>query len=253
MINRKHVLVLGGTSEALELAAVLAGREDVKLISSLAGRTLAHRLPPGSVRVGGFGGADGLARYLRDEAISVVIDATHPFAATISHHARIACTETGIARVQVVRPPWTPEAGDRWQEVADMAAAAAALPGLSRRAFLAIGRLELGAFAGLAGVRLFPRMVDAPTKPPSLIDFELILARGPFSVADERALFERHGIDALVSKNSGGEATAAKLTAARQLGLPVIMVRRPPPAPTHPTESRGVVDSVAAALAWLDQ
>ena len=238
-----RLLLLGGTAEAIAIAEALAGDPRLTVISSLAGRTVAHRLPPGEVRVGGFGGAPGLAAYLRERGIGLVVDATHPFAATISRHAARASAETGVPRLQVVRPAWSPVDGDRWHEVPDMAAAAAALPTLGRRIFLAVGRQELAAFAGLDGLRLIARMVEAPEE---LSGFEVVLARGPFAVADEEALFRRLGIDVVVSKNSGGEATVAKIIAARRLGLPVVMIARPA------AEEGARADDAPAALRWID-
>ena len=239
--NKTRLLLLGGTTESLALAEALAGQAGLEIVTSLAGRTVAHRLPPGEVRVGGFGGAAGLAAYLGAENIALVVDATHPFAATISRNAALACRQTGVPRLQLRRPAWSPEPADRWHDVPDMTAAAAALPALGRTAFLAVGRQELAAFAGLTGLRLIARMVG----PPDISGFEVILARGPFALAEEEALFERTGVDVVVSKNSGGEATFAKILAARQRTLPVVMIRRPPP------EAGDTAGSVAEALSWI--
>ena len=241
-----RLLLLGGTTESLELAERLRDEPRLEVVTSLAGRTVAHRLPPGRVRVGGFGGAAGLAGFLCTERIGLVVDATHPFAATISAHAALACADAGVPRLQVQRPAWSREAGDRWIEVSDMAAAAAALPGLGHRVFLAIGRQELAAFAALPDHHLIARMVEAPVEPLPLADVELILARGPYSEAGERALYLRHGIDVVVSKNSGGAATYAKIAAARACGLPVVMVKRPALQPGCGA------DTVEAALAWVN-
>lgn len=242
---KTRLLLLGGTTESLALADRLAGDGRVEVITSLAGRTVAHRLPPGHLRVGGFGGAAGLSAYLREERIGLVIDATHPFAATISRNAAAACAEVGVPRLQVLRPEWTAGPGDRWIEVADMTAAAAALPGLGATAFLAVGRQELPAFAGLEGIRLIARMVDAPSEPLPLGTWDIILARGPFALADEEALIARYGVDVVVSKNSGGAPTYAKIAAARTRGLPVVMIGRPAP---PPGKQAGSVDE---ALIWL--
>jgi precorrin-6A/cobalt-precorrin-6A reductase len=241
----RRLLLLGGTTEALALAERLAGDSRLEVISSLAGRTVAHRLPPGRVRVGGFGGVAGLKAFLDAEKIGLVIDATHPFAAAISRHAASACAEAKVPRLQVLRPAWQPEPGDHWIPVPTMVAAAAALPDLARVAFLAIGRQELAIFAGLKTVRLVVRMVDAPAQPLPLENATVILARGPYGIASEEALFTEHGIEVVVSKNSGGDATIAKLTAARRRGLPVVMIQRPEaPGGDH-------VETVAGALAWL--
>ena len=242
MTAKTRLLLLGGTTEALALAEALATDARLEVITSLAGRTVAHRLPPGELRVGGFGGAAGLAAYLKARAIALVVDATHPFAATISRNAALASREAGVPRLQVVRPPWSREPGDRWHEVPDMAAAAAALPALGRTVFLAVGRQELAAFAGLTGLRLIARMVEAPD---DLAGFEIVLARGPFALADEMALFEREGIEVVVSKNSGGEATYAQVAAARRGNLPVVMIARPPAEPGDRADGAG------ATLAWI--
>ena len=239
--SKTRLLLLGGTTESLALAEKLASFPGLEVITSLAGRTVAHRLPPGEVRVGGFGGAAGLVGYLRAESIALVVDATHPFAATISRNAAQACRDTATPRLQLQRPAWAREPGDRWLDVPDMAAAAAALPDLGRTIFLAVGRQELAAFAPAAGQRLIARMVEAP----DVSGFEVVLARGPFALADELAFFTAAAIEAVVSKNSGGDATYAKIAAARRLGLPVVMIARPP------AEAGDRAAGVDAALSWI--
>jgi precorrin-6A/cobalt-precorrin-6A reductase len=241
-----RLLILGGTSEAALLAAAARDRfaDSVRIETSLAGRLPAHHRLPGEVRRGGFGGAGGLAAYLRQRAVDAVIDATHPFAATISGHAAEACADTGVARLLLVRPPWTPEAGDRWCEVSSAADAAAVLPLVARRAFLTTGPGSLAAFADVSEVWFLVRLFEPPPSPLALGPHGVVVARPPFTVADEVALMDVHGIEAVVSKQSGGP-TAAKLAAARRLGLPVVMIARP----EKPAGER--VDSVAAALAWL--
>ncbi|MEI8394555.1 MAG: cobalt-precorrin-6A reductase [Rhodospirillaceae bacterium] len=245
MSEPTRLLLLGGTTESLALAECLATDARFEVITSLAGRTVAHRLPPGTVRVGGFGGAEGMAAYLKSERIGVVIDATHPFAAKISVNTAAACDRTGIPRLQLLRPAWTPQTGDRWLPVPDITAAAAALPGLGDTVFLAIGRQELAPFAAVRGVRFILRMIELPAEPLPFTDSAVILARGPFRPEDETALFTQHAVKVLVSKNSGGEATAAKLSAARVLGFPVVMIERPP----HPPGPRAA--TVDEALTWL--
>lgn len=242
--RRATLLILGGTAEAVELAAACAVRADVEVISSLAGRTRMPVLPPGEVRIGGFGGAAGLGRFLVERGIDVVIDATHPFAAQMSAHAERACRETGVPRLRLLRPPWVPVPGDRWIEVANLGQAARRLPALARRVFLTIGRRDLRPFAQL-DLWFLVRTIEAPGVLP-LRQGQWLAGRGPFAVEDEVALLQTHAIEALVTKASGGGATYAKLVAARQFGLPVLMVRRPPPPPGP------VVGSIAAALAWLD-
>lgn len=220
------VLILGGTADARELAGRVAGRPEVRVISSLAGRVRDPALPVGEVRVGGFGGADGLAAWLRAEGVFAVVDATHPFAQDISANAAAACVRTGTPLVAVVRPPWVASEGDRWHEVPSLTDAAALLPSLGRRVFLTTGRQGLAEFASLAQTWFLIRCVDPPSGPlPRRC--EIVLARGPYDAAAERALMRQYGIDVLVTKNSGGKLTAGKLTAARELGIAVVMVARP--------------------------
>ncbi|MEU0335457.1 cobalt-precorrin-6A reductase [Streptomyces sp. NPDC006193] len=222
-----HVLVLGGTAEARRLAADLAARPGVRVTTSLAGRVARPAALPGEVRTGGFGGPDGLADWLRTHRVDALVDATHPFAGTITANAARAARATGVPAVVLRRPGWRPGPGDRWHDVPSLAGAAEVLPGLGRRVFLSTGRLGLAAFAHLSGLHFVVRSVEPP-EPPLPPDIRVILARGPFTAAGERELLRAHRIDVLVTKDSGGEATAAKLTAARDLGLPVVVVRRPP-------------------------
>jgi precorrin-6A/cobalt-precorrin-6A reductase len=240
-----HLLILGGTGEAAALAAAVLARfgSGVTVTTSLAGRTTQPKMPAGAVRSGGFGGVAALAA----ERVMAVIDATHPFAAQISAQAVAACAASGVKRLRLDRPAWPRHPGDRWIEVDDVRAAAAALPALGRRAFLTIGGRGLEAFAALPGMHFLVRLVEAPPQPLALPSAELLLGRGPFTLAEERLIMERHGIDMLVTKASGGTATAAKLDAARERKLPVVMLRRPAPPPgPH-------VTGIAAALDWLDE
>ena len=246
MAEPVRVLILGGTAEAAGLARALAEEEGVATITSLAGRTRAPAAVPGAVRVGGFGGPEALAEYLRSEKIDLLVDATHPFAARISRNAAEACETAGVPRLLLARPPWPVRAGDTWISAADTGAAATALPGLGRRAFLAIGRQELAAFAGLAEQWFLVRLVEEPEVPPPLAAYHLVLGRGPFAEAQERELLREHRIEVVVSKNSGGAGAAAKIAAARELGLPVVMIERPPPPESETAES------VEAALAWIE-
>ena len=241
-----RVLILGGTAEAAALARALAEDARVAATTSLAGRTRAPGELPGAVRRGGFGGAAALADYLKRHGIGLLIDATHPFAARISRNAAQACAAAGVPRLVLTRAPWTARGGDRWIPVPDTEAAAAALPGLGRRVFLTIGRQELAAFAGLDAVWFLIRLVEPPEDPIPLHDCHLVLGRGPFSLEQETTLLREHGIAAVVSKNSGGAGTYAKIEAARALGLPVVMVERPA-LPEGET-----VESVAAAHAWIE-
>jgi len=244
---KRHVLILGGTGEALALARLLAEqRPDLVVTTSLAGATSAPVQPPGKLRTGGFGGADGLADWLRDATVAALIDATHPFAATMAGHAAAAASASGVPRLKLVRAMWPRRDGDRWISVADAPAAARALAKLSaRRVFLTLGARDLGAFAGLSGVTFTVRMIEAPETPLPLARADLILARGPFGEVDERALMTGRRIDAVVAKASGGAATRGKIDAARGLGLPVVMIARPP-LPACET-----APDAAAALDWI--
>jgi precorrin-6A/cobalt-precorrin-6A reductase len=229
----QRVLILGGTTEARALAASCAER-GIHVVTSLAGRTSTPLAVAGEVRVGGFGGADGLAGYLRTEGFDALVDATHPFAATISAHAARAAGAAGVPLLVLRRPGWTERPGDRWHRVPSVAEAAGLLPGLGRRVFLTTGRQSIGAFADRDDCWFLSRSVEPP-EPPMPRHLEVLLDRGPFAVAGERALLTGHRIDVLVTKDSGG--STAKLDAARELGVPVIVVDRPPagPAPAAAT------------------
>ncbi|WP_344191268.1 cobalt-precorrin-6A reductase [Kribbella karoonensis] len=217
-----RVLLLGGTGEARELARLLVAG-GVEVISSLAGRTTDARRPDGEIRVGGFGGVDGLIAWLQAHPVDVVVDATHPFATRMTANAAAATTHLGLRFLVLHRPGWT--SGDDWHWADSPAAAAELLPGLGSRVFLTIGRQGLDDFA-TTGLWTLARCVDPPQPRPSWC--ELVLARGPFSETDELQLLKQHRIDVLVTKNSGGPATAPKLRAAQQLHLPVVVIRRPP-------------------------
>ena len=242
-----RLLILGGTSEAARLAEAAQsqfGRE-LSVTTSLAGTTRTPRSIAGRVRVGGFGGVVGLAAWLRANNTDFVIDATHPFAAQISANARQACAAENLPRLEFTRPPWERKAGDNWRCVSDLDTAAAHLPDISRRAFLSVGSMRLSAFDGLQDVHLVVRMIDPPLEPLPLKAYSVVIARGPFDVTSERALLRRERIDAVVSRNSGGAATYAKIQAARELSLPVILVA--PPA----REAGECVESLEGALRWI--
>ncbi|MDP2622133.1 MAG: cobalt-precorrin-6A reductase [Hyphomicrobiales bacterium] len=231
----RKILILGGTGEGRLLAGLLHVEKNLKVITSLAGRTSAPELPAGEWRSGGFGGAEGLATYLMAEAISLVADATHPFAATMSRNAAEACRQVGIAYVRLERPAWRRARGDRWRPVESVAAAAAAIPARAR-ALVTVGQRDIAAFFARADTRILARMIEPPQIPlPPHVD--LLLARPPFSLDAELALFREHGTNVLVCRNSGGDATKAKLAATRELHLPVIMIERPekPAAPSAAT------------------
>ncbi|TWB09926.1 precorrin-6A reductase [Nitrospirillum amazonense] len=237
-----RVLVLGGTTEARQLAGLLAGDDRFRATLSLAGRTRDPAPQPLPTRIGGFGGVAGLADYLRAEGVRAVIDATHPFAAQISVNAEAACAAAHVPLVVLTRRPWTAGAGDDWRVVPTMAAAAQALAGLPDTVFLTVGRQELEPFLAMDR-RFLVRAVDPPDVLPA--GAVLVLDRGPYTAAGEMDLMRAHGVGTLVTKNSGGDATAAKLQAARSLGLPVVMVDRPA-AGTAPR-----LYSASDAVAWL--
>jgi len=238
---------LGGTGESRELAEALADRAagQVDVTLSLAGRTRAPAPGPARLRIGGFGGAAGLAAYIRDEKIDLLVDATHPFAASMSANARAAADAAGTELLRLARPGWTAQEGDRWTVVPDADAAAEAVTASARRVFLTVGINELGRFERCRDVFFLIRLIEPPAVPPAFPDHRLVLDRGPFAIADEARLMRGHRIDTLVSKNSGGGATRAKLDAARELGIRVVMIDRPP------EPARRCVDSVAAALDWI--
>jgi precorrin-6A/cobalt-precorrin-6A reductase len=242
-----RLLILGGTGEAAALARSACGRfgDALHVITSLAGRTGQPGPLPGEVRIGGFGGPAGLAAYLAEQRIDWLIDATHPFATRISVEARIACEQANVPRLLLLRPPWRRHPLDRWIEVANMSEAAAIVGRVGRRAWLTIGASEIACFGGTTEVHFLVRLVDFPRPPLPLRSYEVVVGRGPFTLFDERYLLTRHAIDVLVCKASGGVATEAKIIAARELSLPVIMLRRPAPEP-----GKGV-ETVEVALDWL--
>ena len=246
-----RLLILGGTGEAAALAEAVRQRfgDRAEVISSLAGRTRQPRALPGRVRTGGFGGADGLARYLRETRIDLVVDATHPYATQISANARVACEAAGVPRLMLLRPPWAMQAGDAWVVVSDAAEAARRLPDFGNRALLTLGSGDVSAFAGLAGVFLLLRVAEEPDRPP-LPGAEWIVGRGPFVEADEFRLLTEWRIDVVVSRNSGGAATRGKIDAARRLAIPVIMIERPVPEPgTRTGDIKETIKWIAGKLA----
>ena len=237
------MLLLGGTTEANALAEALAAR-GVRAVYSYAGRVAEPRARPLPVRVGGFGGVAGLGAWLRAEGIGAVIDATHPFAARMSANAVAACAAEHVPLLAFERPAWRAGPGDRWTHVPDLAAAARALPPEPATVFLAIGKQGLAPFAARAEHRYLLRLVD-PVAAPPLPDAEVVVARGPFTAAGDLGLLRAHRVGLVVAKNSGGAGAEAKLLAARALGLPVLMIDRPPVPP------RPVAASVAEVLGWL--
>ncbi len=242
-----NLLILGGTSEASALGRALADDRRFDVTVSLAGRTRNPAPQPLPVRIGGFGGIDGLARYIVEHRTDAMIDATHPFATQMSRNAAAAARQTGTAALVIQRPPWQKQPGDRWIEVPDLPAAAHALGSAALRVLLTVGQKDLLPFVDAPQHHYLLRSIDAP--PPKILPehAEVITARGPFALADELDLLSAKQIDVLVTKNSGGIAVGAKLTAARMLQLPVIMIVRPAP-PNAET-----VATVPEALAWLER
>lgn len=240
------LLLLGGTADARRLAGRLAGCPGLEVLLSLAGRTESPAEQPVPVRVGGFGGAEGLADFLRREGIGAVVDATHPYAARISANAAEACAATGVPLLALRRPPWQAQAGDRWREVEGVDGAIAALGTAPRRVFLALGRNEVRAFEAAPQHAYVVRSVDPVVPPLAVPQADYVVARGPFEAAGDRALLASHGIEVIVAKNSGGPATYAKMAAARTLGIEVLLLHRPP-LPEVPA-----VDEIGAAVAWVE-
>ncbi|MDQ1157106.1 precorrin-6A/cobalt-precorrin-6A reductase [Sphingomonas sp. SORGH_AS 950] len=240
----RHILLLGGTTEASALATALAQRGE-RAVLSYAGRTEAPRAQAIPTRVGGFGGIEGLADHMAREGVTHLVDATHPFAARISANAIAAAELAGVKLLALTRPAWDTGPGDRWIRVADTAEAVAALGSEAARIFLALGRQTIGDFADAAQHFYLLRFVDA-AEVPALPRHHLVVDRGPFTLAGELALLREHRIEVIAAKNAGGAGARAKLEAARELGLPVVMIDRPF------IPDRPQVESVAGVLDWLD-
>ncbi|BCI65943.1 cobalt-precorrin-6A reductase [Acetobacter aceti] len=240
-----RVLLLGGTTEASQMARALA-ETGVDAIFSYAGRTASPARQPLPVRIGGFGGVEGLIAYLRDAAITHVIDATHPFAARMSRNAVEACAAIDIPLLAFERAPWTAADGDGWRMVVDIAGAVAALPDEPARIFLAIGRQSIDAFAVRPQHDYLLRLVDPPDVVLPLPKATVVIAKGPFTLEGDLALMQVHGITHVVAKNAGGVGARAKLDAARALGVPVILIDRPAVPP------RPVARTVNEVMTWLD-
>lgn len=240
----RNILILGGITEAYALARELVNQPEVRVISSLAGRTGNPRLPVGEVRIGGFGGPEGLAAYLRDNHIDAVVDCTHPFAARMGWNAAQGCAAAGVPLLRLERPAWVRQDGDLWDDVDDWPEAVALVGAQSKRVLMAVGRQELEPFAGLDHVWFLIRSVEAPDPMPPFAQAEILLARGPFTLESERELLTTCRVDTIICKNSGGP-TDAKLTVARELGLRVVIKNRP----RRPDTPKAA--SVDEALDWL--
>jgi precorrin-6A/cobalt-precorrin-6A reductase len=241
-----RILILGGTTEARELAGRLAGDRRFEPTLSLAGRTSAPLSQPVPARVGGFGGREGLEAWLRQEQIEAVIDATHPFAVNIAANAVAATEALALPLGSLKRPAWQPVPGDRWTIVETAEKAAAALGDAPRRVFLTAGRLELPAFAAAPQHTYLARTIDPPGDVPLPPRIRFLNDRGPFEAGEEDRLLASERIDVLVSKNSGGSATYAKIEASRRLGLPVVMIARPEKPSGH------ALADVDASIRWLE-
>lgn len=234
---KPRLLLLGGTGEASVLAARLASDGRFEAILSLAGRTARPNASPIPMRIGGFGGVEGLGAFLTAERIDVVVDATHPFAARISANAAAACRQTGIALIVIERPPWHALPGDAWRQFQNVEAAIAALPQDPARVFSGLGRLSLDALAAAPQHHYVIRVIDPLEAPLGVPNATVITARGPFETAHDVKLFQDYGIDIVLAKNSGGRAAVSKIEAARALGLELFMIDRPPPPATPAFET----------------
>lgn len=242
-----RVLILGGTTEASDLTRLLATDPRFETTISLAGRTTKPKVQPVQTRIGGFGGTDGLVAWLQREKIDAVVDATHPYADQISSNAVAACTRLAVPLASILRPAWQPRPDDNWLTVASAKAAADALGPEPRRVFLSLGRQELGAFATRPHHHYIARTIDPPDDVALPTDIRFLFSRGPFDTAAETELLARENIDLLVSKNSGGAATYAKINAARALGILVVMIARPHKPSGH------AVQNAEAAVIWLER
>ncbi|MBL1268434.1 MAG: cobalt-precorrin-6A reductase [Halomonas sp.] len=238
------ILILGGTSEASALASAVAKR-GLPAIFSYAGRVATPKPQPLPTRIGGFGGVNGLATFLAQERITHIVDATHPFAAQMSSNVLAAAAQCGVKAVALTRPAWQPVTGDQWQSVASIDEAVSTLAGQPQRVLLAIGRMHLAAFAGQPQHHYVLRLVDRPTNALPLKDVSTVIDRGPFTLEGDLALLENQRIQRIVCKNSGGDGAASKLTAARRLGLPVVMIERPA---LPPRQELHRIDDV---ISWL--
>jgi precorrin-6A/cobalt-precorrin-6A reductase len=240
-----RVLILGGTTEASALAQRLAREADIDAMLSFAGRTASPVSPPIPFRIGGFGGVEGLCEFLQAERIDAVVDATHPFAVRMSQNARDACVRVGVPLVMFTRPRWERQDGDRWICVDDVQGAVRALGDAPRRVLLTHGRLQLAAFAQAPQHTYIVRTIDPPADISALPRHRLVLARGPFAKSDELRLLREERIETIVTKNSGGRSTYGKIEAARELGIPVVVIERP-----HDDPSAGLFD-LEEVMTWI--
>lgn len=245
----RRLLVIGGTGDAAKLVRLVAGKfgNRLEITTSLAGRTRFPTPLPCDVRIGGFGGVSGLTRWIIENGIELVIDASHPFSAIMSENTRAACEATGVRRLVLGRAPWISQIGDCWHPVKDVVAAARLVPKLGQRPFLTVGGSDISCFSELGSMRVVVRLIDEPIGLLPLRNYELVLGRGPFELVQEESLLIKHKIDVVVAKNGGGRATYAKIEAARNAQIPVIMIERPP-------EVKGErVDHLSCAVSWIEK
>jgi len=243
-VRNKTILILGGTRHALDLASQLCRLRNYRVITSLAGRTKSPTIPDGEVRMGGFGGIPAMVEYLEKESVDIVADATHPFATTISSNAAQAVTTAGISRIMLQRAPWQPIEGDHWEEFPDLETAASNLAAKSR-CFLTIGRQELGCFNQCKDIWFLVRMIDEPEGALPLSHYEVVTGLPMADATGEKTLMQTHRIDTLITKNSGGKRSAAKLKAARELNIRVMMINRPA------TPEGTAVTTVDSVVEWI--
>ena len=240
-----HLLILGGTTQATALARAV-NDAGIEAIFSYAGRVARPKKQPLPTRIGGFGGVSGLAGFIRENHISHVVDATHPFAVQMSRNAVEATNVTHTPLIALTRPKWTAQSGDQWHHVSDIAQAVDALGGAGQNVMLAIGRMHLDAFAAQPQHHYLLRLVDAPTDQVPLPNHTTIVDQGPFAVEDDIALMRAHSIQLVVAKNAGGSGARAKIDAARALGIPILMIDRPA------IPARSEVATPREIFEWLD-
>jgi len=245
--KQAKLLILGGTIEARELAqrASIELSKKLTVTTSLAGRRRVAPALAGEVRIGGFGGIVGLVEYLSENAVDLVIDATHPYSPVISDHATAACASLSIPRAQIMRPLWKLPPSAKYIEVDDMKGAAEILPDIARRVFVTTGARGFEELAELEDIFFLVRLIDAPEKPLALKNHQVILGQPPYSLDQERLILAEHKIDLLLTKHSGGEQTAAKIFAAAERKIKTLIIRRPPPEPGN------VFETVDAAMNWI--
>ena len=247
MVNSTNILILGGTRSARDLAILLTPHGHINVMTSLAGRTQEPDRTFGKTRVGGFGGADGLAQYLEENSVDLLVDSTHPFAIQISANALAACKSADVAHIVFDRPQWEEQPGDNWIDCDDLDEAATKLPSNSV-AFLALGHQYLDRFSNRKDVRFIARMIDEPKEEVALANHELVIAKPSHIASEEADLLTCHGVTHLVSRNSGGTLIYAKIEAARNLSLPVLMIKRPPKPIGHCIDN---IEGIAAHIIQL--